>query len=89
MTNMALDKTSTRIIRAVKAEAARAGVDGKTIAVKALGRDPKYVYERFRFEKPFTTKDLALIAGYLNIKTETIIQSASLDAQANNMEATA
>lgn len=50
---MRLDETSTRIIRAVKAEAARCGKDGSSLA-EALGRNPKYVYDRFSFKKDFS-----------------------------------
>nr|WP_303826520.1 hypothetical protein [Bifidobacterium catenulatum] len=89
MTNMALDETSTRLIRAVRAEAARAGVDGKTLAASGLKRDPKYVYERYRFEKPFTTKDLSQIAEFLGITVEDIIKSASLEAQRQKQEVAA
>lgn len=78
---MALDETSTRVNRAVRAEAARAGVDGKTLAVKALRRDPKYVYERFKLEKPFSTKDLTIIARYLGITANDIWRSAVFDSE--------
>lgn len=89
MTNLALDETSTRLIRAVRAEAARAGIDGKALAVNGLKRDPKYVYERYRLEKPFTTKDLAQIANFLGITVEDIIKSASLEAQRQKQEVAA
>lgn len=75
---MGLDETSTRIIRAVKAEAARRNVDGKTLA-EALGRDKKYVYDRYRFEKPFATSDLEPISARLGITVDTIFASAALE----------
>lgn len=78
MPKMGLDETSTRIIRAVKAEAARSGITGKELAL-ALGRDKKYVYERYRFEKPFSTDDLAEIAHRIGIPTAAIWDSAEFD----------
>jgi lambda repressor-like predicted transcriptional regulator len=78
---MRLDETSTRVNRAVRAEAARMGIDGKTLAVKALRRDPKYVYERFRFEKPFSTRDLTTIANFLGITADDIWHSAQFDSE--------
>lgn len=78
MPNMGLDHTSTRIIRAVKAEAARRGVTGKVLA-EALGRDKKYVYERYRFEKAFATSDLEPIAESLGIPVDIIFASAALE----------
>lgn len=89
MPKMRLDETSTRITRAVRAEAARIGIDGKTLAVEALQRDPKYVYERFRFERPFSTKDLSTIASYLGISTDDIWRSANFDAEIHAQELTA
>lgn len=77
---MGLDETSTRIIRAVKAEAARRSVTGKEIAL-ALGRDKKYVYERFRFEKPFALSDLEPISAHIGISVEMLWASAQLDTQ--------
>lgn len=73
---MRLDETSTRMIRAVRAEAARKGVSGRVLAVEALQRNPKYVYERYRFEKPFSTSDISTIANYLGIKSNAIYESA-------------
>ena len=67
------------MIRAVRAEAARYGYSGKDIA-KALGRDPKYVYERFRFQKPFSTEDLNQVAEWLGITFDDLIKSADFDA---------
>ena len=78
---MRLDDTSTRINRAVRAEAARQGVDGRTLATKALHRDPKYVYERFRFQKDFSLTDLNAVAEYLGITTEDIFHSAEFDRE--------
>ena len=75
---MGLDETSTRIIRAVRAEAARSGITGKELAL-ALGRDKKYVYERFRFEKPFALSDLEPLAARIGIGVNTIWASAQLD----------
>jgi hypothetical protein len=60
------------------------GVDGKTLAIKALKRDPKYVYDRFRFEKPFSTRDLSIIAGYLGITTADIFRSAAFDSEVHS-----
>lgn len=76
---MALRDSSTRVIRAVRAEAARYGYSGKDIA-KALGRDPKYVYERFRFQRPFSTEDLNQVAEWLGITFDDLIKSAEFDA---------
>lgn len=76
---MGLDETSARIIRAVKAEAARAGFSGKDLA-GALGRDKKYVYERFRFEKPFATSDLEPIAAHIGVTVDVILASAQFEA---------
>jgi lambda repressor-like predicted transcriptional regulator len=75
MPNMGLDETSTRVIQAVRAESARYGVTGKQLA-DALGRDKKYVYERFRFEKPFSTSDLEVIAHRLGITPQDLWDSA-------------
>ncbi|CAG7622374.1 hypothetical protein ACFPZL_09615 [Leucobacter soli] len=85
---MGLDETSARIIRAVKAEAARRGVTGKALA-GALGRDKKYVYERFRFEKPFATSDLEPIASRLGITAATLFASAALEEQVQAPEVAA
>lgn len=76
---MRLTESSTRVIRAVRAEAARYGYSGKDIA-RALGRDPKYVYERFRFHKPFSTEDLNRVAEWLGITFEDLIRSTEFDA---------
>jgi lambda repressor-like predicted transcriptional regulator len=86
---MRLDETSTRVNRAVRAEAARAGVDGKTLAVHALNRDPKYVYERYKLEKPFSTRDLTIIADYLGITADDIWRSAQFGSQIHDQELTA
>lgn len=85
MPNMRLDETSTRIIRAVKAEAARCGKDGSSLA-EALGRNPKYVYDRFSFKKDFSTRDLGKIAEFLGITIQDIIRSAAFDAQIHAKE---
>lgn len=79
---MGLDDTSTRIIRAVKAESARRGVTGKMLA-EALGRDKKYIYDRYRFEKPFATSDLEPIAVRLGISVGVLFASAALEAEAD------
>lgn len=63
------------IADAVKAEAARAGYSGKTIA-RLIGRDKNYIYERFRYEKPFDTNDLAQIASAIGITPNDIFRSA-------------
>ena len=68
---MRLDETSTRIVRAAKAEAARCGKDGSSLA-EALGRNPKYVYDRFSFKKDFSTRDLGKIADHLGITTQDV-----------------
>ena len=82
---MRLDETSAQINRAVRAEAARCGIDGKKLA-GALQRDPKYVYERFRFEKAFSTKDLNLIASFLGITLADIVRSASFGAEIHQQQ---
>lgn len=78
MPKMGLDETSTRIIRAVKAESARRGVTGKELA-ESLGRDKKYIYERFRFEKSFAVSDLDEIANALGISKDAIWESAQFE----------
>lgn len=78
MPNMGLDETSTRIIGAVKAESARRGMSGKKLA-EALGRDKKYIYERFRYEKPFATSDLEPLAQSIGISVSTLFASAALE----------
>ena len=83
---MRLTESSTRVIRAVRAEAARYGYSGKDIA-KALGRDPKYVYERFRFHKPFSTEDLNQVAEWLGITFDDLIRSTKFDTSAHRREA--
>ena len=64
-----LDKQSIALADAVKAEAARVGISGKQIA-SGIGRDRNYIYERFRYEKPFDTNDLSGIAKVLGITLE-------------------
>jgi hypothetical protein len=61
-----LDEQSIDIINAVKAESARAGMTGKVLA-NGIGRDRNYIYERFRYEKPFDTDDLSAIAKCIGI----------------------
>ena len=82
---MRLKQSSTRVIRAVRAEAARCGYSGKDVA-KALGRDPKYVYERFRFQKPFSTEDLNQVAEWLGITFDDLIKSAEFDASMHRQD---
>ncbi|WP_416517011.1 hypothetical protein [Bifidobacterium asteroides] len=82
---MRLKQSSTRIIRAVRAEAARCGYSGKDVA-KALGRDPKYVYERFRFQRPFSTEDLNQVAEWLGITFDDLIKSAEFDASMHRQD---
>jgi hypothetical protein len=86
---MRLDETSTRINRAVRAEAARCGIDGKTLATKALQREPKYIYDRFNLQRPFSTKDIAKIASYLGIDATDIFRSASFDKEIHSQEVAA
>lgn len=87
MANKELDETSVRLIRAVKAEAARIGVTGQELAEKALHRKRAYVYDRYNFKQPFTTNDLALIANYLHITVDDIIRTAAADPQLNEKAA--
>ena len=86
--NTELSETSVRLIRAVRAEAARAGVSTPELA-KRIGRDRKFLYDRFAMTLPFSTDDLSDIAKALNVTPETIIRSASLDAHASRQEETA
>ncbi|MGJ0783925.1 hypothetical protein ACR74E_03940 [Bifidobacterium longum subsp. longum] len=69
----------------MKAEAARCGKDGSSLAA-ALGRNPKYVYDRFSFKKAFSTRDLGKIAEFLGITIQDIIRSAAFDAQIHAKE---
>lgn len=62
----------------MKAESARRGVTGKELA-EALGRDKKYIYERFRFEKSFAVSDLDEIADALGITKDAIWESAQFE----------
>ena len=71
-----LDKQSIAIANAVKAESARVGITGKVLAAN-LGRDRNYIYERFRYQKPFDTNDLANIANVLGISLDSIFRSAT------------
>lgn len=75
-----VDAKSVEIIDAVKAESARVGVSGKQLA-DALGRDRNFIYERFRYEKPFDTNDLQGIAKRLGITIADILRSAALGAE--------
>ncbi|KFI76573.1 hypothetical protein [Bifidobacterium mongoliense] len=75
-----LDEQSIAIADAVKAEAARVGVSGKRLA-QDIGRDRNYIYERFRYEKPFDTNDLSIIAKSLGISLESLFQSATFGQQ--------
>lgn len=86
--NTDLSETSVRLIRAVRAEAARAGVATPELA-KRIGRDRKFLYDRFAMKLPFNTNDLTDIAKALGITVEDIIKSASLEAQRQKREKTA
>lgn len=86
--NINLSETSVRLIRAVRAEAARAGVATPELA-KQIGRDRKFLYDRFAMKLPFNTNDLTDIAKALGITVEDIIKSASLEAQRQKQEKTA
>lgn len=83
--NTELSETSVRLIRAVRAEAARAGVSTPELA-RRIGRDRKFLYDRFAMKIPFSTDDLSDIAKALNVTPEVIIRSASLDAHASRQE---
>ena len=83
--NAELSETSVRLIRAVRAEAARAGVTTPELAER-IGRDRKFLYDRFAMNLPFSTDDLAAIAKALGITVEDIIKSASLEAQRERQE---
>lgn len=83
-----LSKTSVTLIRAVRAEAARAGISTPDLA-EMIGRDRKFLYDRFALKAPFSTEDLAAIAKALGITTEDIIKSASLEAQRQKQEVAA
>lgn len=78
--NKKLDENSIDIINAVKAEAARAGIDGKTLSVK-MGHDRNWIYARFRYRKPFDTNDLGLVAQILGVPVSMIFQSAEFGAK--------
>lgn len=54
-----------------------------------IGRDRKFLYDRFALKAPFSTEDLAAIAKALGITTEDIIKSASLEAQRQKQEVAA
>ncbi|MCI1643805.1 MAG: hypothetical protein SOH95_05385 [Bifidobacterium crudilactis] len=75
-----LDEQSIAIANAVKAESARVGITGKILATK-IGRDRNYIYERFRYQKPFDTNDLANIARVLGISLDSIFRSASFGVE--------
>lgn len=83
-----LSETSVTLIRAVRAEAARAGISTPDLAER-IGRDRKFLYDRFALKTPFSTEDLADIAKALGITTEDIIKSASLEAQRQKQEVAA
>lgn len=76
------------LIRAVRAEAARAGISTPDLAER-IDRDRKFLYDRFALKTPFSTEDLAAIAKALGITTEDIIKSASLEAQRQKQEVAA
>lgn len=79
-TTTPLDKQSIAIANAVKAESARVGMTGKILATN-IGRDRNYIYERFRYKKPFDTNDLANIAKVLGISLDSIFRSASFGTE--------
>lgn len=83
-----LSETSVTLIRAVRAEAARAGISTPDLAER-IGRDRKFLYDRFALKTPFSTEDLADIAKALGITAEDIIKSASLEAQRQKQEVAA
>ncbi len=86
--NTDLSETSVRLIRAVRAEAARAGITTPELAER-IGRDRKFLYDRFAMKLPFNTNDLTDIAKALGITVEDIIKSASLEAQRQKQEVAA
>lgn len=69
----------------MRAEAARAGVTTPELAER-IGRDRKFLYDRFAMKLPFNTNDLTDIAKALGITVEDIIKSASLEAQRQKQE---
>lgn len=75
-----LDEQSVQVINAVKAESARAGVNGKQLA-QAIGRDRTYIYSRFQYKKAFDTNDLQGIAEYLGITVADIFRSATIGTE--------
>lgn len=79
---------STAIADAIKAEIARAGITGKKV-VALIGRDRNYVYQRLRYEKPFDTNDIALIAEVLGISTKDIFRSAQFGMTIKDHQLTA
>lgn len=86
MPKMTLTETSRRLIRAVRAESGRRGVNAVQLAA-ALGRNPKYIYERFNMHKAFTTDDLNDIARCLGIDSDVIFESAKFEQLAEKVPA--
>ena len=83
--NTDLSETSVRLIRAVRAEGARAGVTTPELAER-IGRDRKFLYDRFAMKLPFNTNDKKKKEKALGITVEDIIKSASLEAQRQKQE---
>jgi DNA-binding Xre family transcriptional regulator len=75
-----LTPTSTRIIRAVKAELARRDKSGVNLT-EALELSSNAIYERLRYEKPFNTDEIERIANYLGITVADLLRSAQLDRE--------
>lgn len=73
-----LDESSTRIIRAVKAELARRDKTGADL-VDVLGLNRNAVYTRLGYGKAFDTMELAKIADFLGITITELLASADLD----------
>lgn len=87
-TDLKMPMETMAITDAVKAEVARVGLSGKEIA-RRIGRDRNYIYERYRYEKPFDTNDLALIAKAIGITTDDLFRSAELGKTMHSHELTA
>lgn len=70
-----IDGLSAAVIDAIKAECARIGMDGKTLAEK-IGKDRNYVYARFRHQRVFDTNDIDRIANALGLTDAYIFKQA-------------
>ena len=77
MTNQ-LDESSTRIIRAVKAELARRDKTGADL-VDVLGLNRNAVYARLGYTKAFDPVELVKVADFLGITITELLASADLD----------